>query len=603
MAGRCRRSALLPSRKRERRPLPGPGKRLGSIGPAVAHASGSDGTATRRACRPEIRWCGTGRAATVRFPPAALPEVLHAPPPVAPALVLFAAAGGSPPPNPAEAPWPAPVKGFVAPKAGSTRGSSSARPNFPTSGSAPRHRRGRPSSSAFASCSTARTARRCRPSSTNRARAYEGKTKEPPVGKTYTLWHGAGYGMLYQLTGEKKYADLGKECVEKALAGQRDRDDRYSWAKPGGALRAGPSLGAIAMAYDLGYDGWDEDFRKKVAGEIQGYNQGQYMSPRRDGPRQPADPRQQPLGLPDRRGGAGGARHRGRPRHRLKVLAGHREAVEKNIVRQVTEGFGDHGYFHEHPGPGQIASDTAFVPLLQAMRVAGGKDFVTPRPNAEWISLKWALWLLPTDKGAYYPNPHPETATAPSTSSAAGLSKGGQFAQGFGAVDPKHVTAMLWVYKHFVEPTETKEYPDQLKEGERSFRRPHLPAPGRARARQLAHRRRSEEPRGLVPQGRRRRQDGLARLPQPLEGRGRHDRRRADGGAQRRPGDGPRLGAGAAVEVRPVAKGEDRAPRGAARRLRGRHRDRHLPRGGLLRRVRRGRGRRAGPGPASPSRR
>ncbi len=67
------------------------------------------------------------------------------------------------------------------------------------------------------------------------------------VGKTYTLWHAAGFGFLWQLTGEKKYADLGRQCVEKALDGTRDRDNRYSFRDPTGALRAGPSLGAIAM--------------------------------------------------------------------------------------------------------------------------------------------------------------------------------------------------------------------------------------------------------------------------------------------------------------------------------------------------------------------
>jgi hypothetical protein len=53
-----------------------------------------------------------------------------------------------------------------------------------------------------------------------------GKLADAPVGKTYTLWHGAGFGMLWQLTGDKKYADLGRQCVAKAIEGQRDRDNR-----------------------------------------------------------------------------------------------------------------------------------------------------------------------------------------------------------------------------------------------------------------------------------------------------------------------------------------------------------------------------------------
>lgn len=81
----------------------------------------------------------------------------------------------------------------------------------------------------------------------------------------YTLSHAAGYGMLYQLTGEKRYAKLGRRAFELGLDGIRDRDDRYSFREPKGALRAGPSLGWYAVGYDLCYDGWEEDFRRRVA--------------------------------------------------------------------------------------------------------------------------------------------------------------------------------------------------------------------------------------------------------------------------------------------------------------------------------------------------
>ena len=107
--------------------------------------------------------------------------------------------------------------------------------------------------------------------------AKGGAKGELPVG-AYTISHAAGYGMLYQLTGEKKYADLGRQCFEKAFEGVRDRDDRYSWKVPGGALRCGPSIGAYALGYDLCYDGWDTEFRKKVAEAFMHYDEGPNMS-------------------------------------------------------------------------------------------------------------------------------------------------------------------------------------------------------------------------------------------------------------------------------------------------------------------------------------
>ena len=138
-----------------------------------------------------------------------------------------------------EAPWPASVKGFVAPKAGE-------HPRlFFRKSELPRIKKRAETAEGKAIVKRLRFLLNggdgeSMPAIFNKSgKAYEGKTKEPPVGKTYTLWHGAGFGMLYQLTGDKKYADLGRQCVEKALSGQRDRDDRYSWVKPGGALRAG----------------------------------------------------------------------------------------------------------------------------------------------------------------------------------------------------------------------------------------------------------------------------------------------------------------------------------------------------------------------------
>ena len=90
----------------------------------------------------------------------------------------------------------------------------------------------------------------------------------------YTIGHAAGYGLLYQLTGEKKYAEFGKQCFEKALSGVRDRDDRYSFRAPGGALRAGPVLGWFAVGYDLCYDGWDPETRAKFGRALAEYSEG-----------------------------------------------------------------------------------------------------------------------------------------------------------------------------------------------------------------------------------------------------------------------------------------------------------------------------------------
>ena len=58
------------------------------------------------------------------------------------------------------------------------------------------------------------------------------------------------------------------------------------------------------------------------------------------------------------------------------------------MIRNLTEGFGDHGWFPEGDGTGVMSSHIVFLPALQAWRVAGGLDFCAPRPNARWTVLK-----------------------------------------------------------------------------------------------------------------------------------------------------------------------------------------------------------------------
>lgn len=282
------------------------------------------------------------------------------------------------------------------------------------------------------------------------------------IGKTYTLWHAAGFGMLWQITGDKKYAGFGQQCVEKALEGQRDRDNRYSFRDPTGALRAGPSLSAIAMAYDLCYDGWDEAFRRKVALAIQNYNEGPNLSLEELARGSRLTPKSNHWGC--QVGGAALAllAIQGDPGVDAKKIDGLLEINAKSMIRQMTEGLGDGGYFWEHAGPGGIASDTAFVPALQAWKVAGGKDFISPAPHASNISLVriYELTLKPGG-GYHYPLRHP-SSYGTQAFGRDGLSRGGQFAQGFGAVKPEYRPAMLWTHDHILETDKAKQAYDTI---------------------------------------------------------------------------------------------------------------------------------------------
>jgi len=265
----------------------------------------------------------------------------------------------------------------------------------------------------------------------------------PPGVFTYS--HAAGYGMLYVLTGDKKYADLGRECMEKSLDGYRDRDQRYSFRAPYGALRAGPSLGWTALGYDLCYDSWGDAYRKKVADAIQNYNEGKWLSLEElvRGARQ--HPGSNHWGMEVGGGAMAVLAIMNDPGVDMKKIGPLLDASEKSMIRNMTEGFGDGGFFAEGDGTGSMSSHIVFLSALQAWKVAAGKDFYAPRPNAQWMSLKWFFLTVPKNgqmdfpkRGAYDHNIWARND----------ISGGCYFGIGFGLATPEQKAAILWFYNH-----------------------------------------------------------------------------------------------------------------------------------------------------------
>jgi len=275
----------------------------------------------------------------------------------------------------------------------------------------------------------------------------------------FTISHAAGYGLLYQLTGEKKYADLGRRSFEKMMEGVRDVDSRYSFVAPEGELRAGSSWAVAALGYDLCHDGWDEAFRKKVAEAF--------------------------LNVKIEQGSAGIVKCATKPKYgpaknhyggiaaaSMAVLAvmndpgtegTNFEALVPDMIKSTTAlltgGFGDYGFYAEGHGPSHVSSDTGYLLMLQAWRNALGKDFITPRPNAQWISLRWVMETLPIGGRPMYLNRQKAAGSyGDDLFWRGGWSHGGQFAQGFGTVDPRYVPAMLWTYQQVIEPAEIAGY-------------------------------------------------------------------------------------------------------------------------------------------------
>ncbi|MEM9658297.1 MAG: hypothetical protein AAF961_08055, partial [Planctomycetota bacterium] len=275
----------------------------------------------------------------------------------------------------------------------------------------------------------------------------EGSKSWPPGG--FSISHVAGFGLLYQLTGDRMYAELGKQCFEKSLAGAATCDERYRFKNATGALRAGPTLGWHAVGYDLCYDGWDEAYRRKIAAVIANYDEGRWCSLEELARGERQHPGSNHWGM--QIGGAALAllAIRGDPgvdtAHVNRLLAHNEQAMKINM----TQGFGSGGFFAEGDGTGSMASHITFLPAIQAYRVAAGRDFYTPRPNAQWMTLKWffltALGGDPANLRASFPErggyPHNIWARD-------GISGGGYFGIGFGVASDAQQQAMLWFYRN-----------------------------------------------------------------------------------------------------------------------------------------------------------
>jgi len=271
----------------------------------------------------------------------------------------------------------------------------------------------------------------------------------------FTLWHPAGYGLLYQLTGDKQHAETARRLCEDVIDRRRkdEKDSRYGFTNPGsgGAMRAGPAIGAIGLAYDMNHDGWDDAFRRKVALAIQENPFTSSIAAK--GPIMPSCNHYGAaiggvgVGLLAIRGDAG-------------VDAKKVEHLLGRIITQARDeisiGYGDRGYYFEGHQCGRISSNTGLVPFIQACRVAAGKDLVAKKDNARWLAARWIYEFAANPDGTYT---NPQRGMYCRNLPRGGQwSENGDFCQGFGICPPEYVPALRWVYDHQVEPGRDKTY-------------------------------------------------------------------------------------------------------------------------------------------------
>jgi hypothetical protein len=237
-----------------------------------------------------------------------------------------------------------------------------------------------------------------------------GKAVEYPLG-VFTVSHGAGFGLLYQLTGDAKYADMARQCVEKLFEGQVDRDTRYNLLTPGTGFRLGAVYQGIAIAYDLCYDGWPEDYRKSVVERLQSIkpkkvDKEQYFSLEDLAKAGGYPPGSNHFGAYILAPGMVALAFMGDPGADNKRLEAILATTEESLKRQLGEGFGDHGWFAEGASCGRISSH-GILPLVMSLKIAAGKDYISPRPHARYTVLRLMHEIVPMDGKPQIPHRGP----------------------------------------------------------------------------------------------------------------------------------------------------------------------------------------------------
>ncbi|MCC5848233.1 MAG: hypothetical protein JJU29_09070 [Verrucomicrobia bacterium] len=275
----------------------------------------------------------------------------------------------------------------------------------------------------------------------------------------FTLWHPAAHGLLYQITGNPIHAMDAEKLVEMIIdENRKDKDDRYGFRNPGsgGPMRSGPAIGALGLAYDLNYHGWDPEFRQRVAKAIM--DNPFTTSIARRGPHAPSVNH---YGAAVGGVGIGLLAIRGDDGVDAEKLEPLIESVFRQVRAEIAEGYGDRGYYFEGHHCGRISSNFGILPFLSAARIAAGVDLVSGYDNARWLAAKWIYEFAVHPDGKFtnaqrgmYGRDFPRGGM---------LSMNGDFAYGFGVTPEEYLPALKWVYDNQIEPGEKTydviEYP------------------------------------------------------------------------------------------------------------------------------------------------
>jgi hypothetical protein len=150
---------------------------------------------------------------------------------------------------------------------------------------------------------------------------------------------------------------------------------------------------------------------------------------------------------------------KGDPGTDKELLDKYLEVLKKQVVRHISAGWGDGGYYKEGWGASMVGTQAGFLCFLQALKTAAGHDYLNvDRPNASYVTMvpRCLMLIGPPAVLPYRSNMGGTYGSSEFHREREGFSHGGHFSEGFGAVADRYKPALLWTFNHTVEPDPAK---------------------------------------------------------------------------------------------------------------------------------------------------
>lgn len=266
-----------------------------------------------------------------------------------------------------------------------------------------------------------------------------------PVGSVFTLFHPVGYGMLWQLTGERVYAERAQEAVKLVIDGQSDRDARFGLTATAGGEYSGAAVASLALAYDLCYDAWDEAARRQLIDAVETVRKNRLA---------PTSPFADALWNLAVAGDTLNA----------KPIA----AVDPmKTLSGVLDKLPPFGMSDRDIDIHDALRDVTLPLAVHAARVAGGVNLAEGHPRVGQLVDRLIYLAVPGPSGLQLAIPYEFAPMGGQHLSRTGLAGGGEFVQAMAMATPKRRAALRFIYERFCVPTLGRDFPGSgIRDGE-----------------------------------------------------------------------------------------------------------------------------------------